>query len=682
MPDVPSSSPTTTFEDLPHGILLVEEYSALAAAIASALHKFAPFHSVQVAPSFAEAEILAAKMQPELFVLDLDPPPLGEVEFLGKLRAHYPESRLLVIAAGTARELRAARGTAGAIQFVEKPFDLAEFGAAIQALLGPRGLGNGLRGTLRDLNVIDIAQMKCIGLSTSVLHLTGPGGRTGEIHFQKGQITHAAAGRKIGVAALEEIAAWSGGDLKETELPGDAVRTIDIPWPVLLLPIVRQIAERERTKPSGAAVRQTPPGAPPREKILVIDDTEMLLIFVADVLATADPTFQITTAPTGAEGLRVAATVQPDLVLLDYSLTDTTGDKVCRALLENELTARIPVLMMSGHLTELAQTAKDYRNVVATLPKPFLSGALINAVEKALAGGWLPKVAPNKPKPKPVPSVPTAPTDVLMPRLPNGHDPGSDDLPAEPPPTEPPTASEPSKAVVDDPLAETEPPTHAATEPPAGAPPLSAQPTEPAPKEQAPAPATDGGIAATFARQAELNVTFSLEVAAVQLTPLLQVRAVRLRPYSRVVAAQLSEPKERTGANLATGFHLGPFQLGANGKIETVRLLPTRQPIQLPTVANSLAINSINFQPANSHRNLELVAGSGEAMRVQLTAPFELARVELSPGFEIEAIFVRARNTQVLVRNSAAGQGMSFELREVELDPAGELRALLVEPSA
>ena len=91
----------------------------------------------------------------------------------------------------------------------------------------------------------------------------------------------------------------------------------------------------------------------------MIDDTEMLLIFVADILATADQNLQIPTASTGAEGMRLAPTERPDLILLDYSLTDMTGDKVCRALLENPATARIPILMMSGHLSELARTAQD-----------------------------------------------------------------------------------------------------------------------------------------------------------------------------------------------------------------------------------------------------------------------------------------------------------------------------------
>ena len=93
----------------------------------------------------------------------------------------------------------------------------------------------------------------------------------------------------------------------------------------------------------------------------MIDDTEMLLIFVADVLATADQTFQIIRRRPGPKVCRLAQAERPDLVLLDYSLTDMTGDKVCRAMLENEVTARIPVLMMSGHVTELNRTAGGLR---------------------------------------------------------------------------------------------------------------------------------------------------------------------------------------------------------------------------------------------------------------------------------------------------------------------------------
>src|SRR5947207_14784901 len=116
----------------------------------------------------------------------------------------------------------------------------------------------------------------------------------------------------------------------------------------------------------------------------------MLLIFVEDALANADPSFQIVTAFTGGEGVRRAEVMIPDLVLLDYSLPDLRGDQVCERLLENESTARIPIVMMSGHVAEMAATARKYRNVVGTIAKPFLSDALVALVREMLSKGSLP----------------------------------------------------------------------------------------------------------------------------------------------------------------------------------------------------------------------------------------------------------------------------------------------------
>src|SRR5205823_13864157 len=94
-----------------------------------------------------------------------------------------------------------------------------------------------------------------------------------------------------------------------------------------------------------------------------VDDTEMLLIFVEDILATADPELQITTALSATEGLREIERLIPDLVLLDYSLPDFNGDELCERLLENERTAHVPVLMMSGHVVEMNAAAARFPNI-------------------------------------------------------------------------------------------------------------------------------------------------------------------------------------------------------------------------------------------------------------------------------------------------------------------------------
>src|SRR5256885_2805149 len=118
------------------------------------------------------------------------------------------------------------------------------------------------------------------------------------------------------------------------------------------------------------------------KQIVVVDDTEMLLIFVEDILATADPELRITTALSASEGLREIERIIPDLVLLDYSLPDFNGDELCERLLENERTAHVPVLLMSGHVAQMNATAARFPNVVAKIEKPFLSDALVDLVQR------------------------------------------------------------------------------------------------------------------------------------------------------------------------------------------------------------------------------------------------------------------------------------------------------------
>ncbi|MEO5719267.1 MAG: response regulator [Chthoniobacterales bacterium] len=642
---MPANPPTSASENLPSGILLVEEYSALGVAISVALKKFAPLHGVQVAHSFAEADAIAATMRPELFVLDLDPPPSGEIEFFTRLKMQNPDARALVIAAGTSRELRAERGTGSAIQFIEKPFDLAEFGAAVQALLGPWAVipTQGLRGTLRDLHIIDLFELKCLAGGAALVRVEAADGKTGEVHFQKGQISHATtSGTVVGLTALEEIAAWSNAQLTEEELPFEVPRTIDTDWRIVMLALIQKLEQQKRRRPLRAVVPPTRPVARKGKKILVIDDTEMLLIFVADVLATADQTFQILTAPTGADGLRLALNERPDLILLDYSLTDTTGDKICRQLLDHPVTARIPVLMMSGHLTELTKTAEQYENVAIAMPKPFLSGALINAVEKLLAAGPLPPPKRRKPVSEltPPPPAPLSQVEDSAPPSPNGHGRKSESAPSPATKSAPPVAS---------------------------------------PVSPPPVPAT--GSSATFgvaAHPTELNVTLALRIVSMQFTSSFEMETAQMQPFDRIVSVKMGERKELNGVPLETGFRLGNIVLGKDRQIETVRLVPTRQPPQLPVPSSSFPVAMSRFGQVPADPKLQLGASPEGAMRVRLTAQFELQAVELSVGFEVAAVLLKATPQPVMVRNDGETAGRPFWVEEVQLDASSELQSLLV----
>src|SRR5947207_4310044 len=123
----------------------------------------------------------------------------------------------------------------------------------------------------------------------------------------------------------------------------------------------------------------------------------------------------------------------PDLVLLDYSLPDLLGDQVCQRLLQNETTARIPVVMMSGHISEMAAAARKYPNIVATIAKPFMSEALVALVTETLTKGPL------------APSAPLRRGDGKKPAKKNGAGARKEvvekqPVPAPPPPAAPPPA--------------------------------------------------------------------------------------------------------------------------------------------------------------------------------------------------------------------------------------------------
>jgi DNA-binding response OmpR family regulator len=614
-------------------VLLVEEYDALAAAITSALKKFAPEHRVRAVDSLAEAEARVIEASPALLIVDFDPPRSDTIEFLDRIAAANPDARFLAIASGVPRELNSERHGPTALQFVEKPFELSEFGAAVQALLGPwtHPASGDSRGTLRDLSARDLIPLECLNLATAILHLRSEDDRRGEIHFLDGQIVHAATGNFTGLGALHQILRWKNVHANESERVVDAPRTIHGSWQHIFLEALAHAAAapEESTPPPVPAppLVPAPPPEPPKpsvktgKKIVVIDDTEMLLIFVEDALGTADPNLQIVTAFTGSEGLRRTEVMLPDLVLLDYSLPDLRGDQVCERLLQNEATAQVPVVMMSGHVAEMAATARKYRNIVATIEKPFRSEALVALIRETLKRGPLP--------------APTAEGQGNGKKSPKKNGRGAVKeavAPAVPPPQPPPVVTPPS--------------------PPSPPPVVS------------PLPPRITSLAAANGSSVVLGL--GMEVVAVQFTPRFQIGAIRARPTASTLSlTHSSAPAE----NLLAGFEIGQVELDAAGRIRTMRVMPTRQPAKTVQTRNQLVINDLAL--VNQNASIQVTAGSSAPMTMQLMALFKVAGVELSDQFEVAQLVLQPAGTRVrVILDSQSRAATEFETAHVRLDPS------------
>lgn len=356
-------------------ILVLEPESHLASSIVDALREGAGNAIIDVAYSVEDAQRMAGGAKPDLFVLDVDAIyDLGQ-EFLYDLRTSHPDARAIIL---TGAHLAAARERVaglGAIHFLEKPFPPSDFVDLVQALLRPAaGVDSEkFQGTLSDLHIADIIQLKCMSGATSAIEFTAPTGDKARVYFENGQVRHATTPDKDGLDAFNQLMSWKGG--KISEIPADnPPHTIHGDWQVLLMEAMRTVDETGARKKSAAGKRDSA-----KQHVLVIDDSLMLLSFVRDILSAAN--YEVASAPTAADGLKLAEKEHPDLILLDYILPDMKGDEVAQQLRENPATSQARILYMSGLGADLHPDPTNQPNVIGVLNKPFTSDLLIKTVE-------------------------------------------------------------------------------------------------------------------------------------------------------------------------------------------------------------------------------------------------------------------------------------------------------------
>jgi two-component system OmpR family response regulator len=116
-----------------------------------------------------------------------------------------------------------------------------------------------------------------------------------------------------------------------------------------------------------SAIGKTGEAAAPEARLLVVDDEPNIVELLSASLRYAG--FEVATAQTGAEALRVARSFRPDLLVLDVMMPDMDGFDVVRRLSGEG--ARIPVLFLTARdatedkVTGLTLGGDDY------VTKPF-----------------------------------------------------------------------------------------------------------------------------------------------------------------------------------------------------------------------------------------------------------------------------------------------------------------------
>lgn len=202
-------------------VLVVDDNPMVLAMLRDAI---APLARVSTAGDGADALLKAVEDTPDLLVSDFRMPGMDGRQLVEKLRSRSTTSGISVILLATKSDISEKLSVQDhtADDFVEKPFFLREATQRIKRMIDRISLekmsksssGDGIvRGSLAQMNVIDLVQSLEMGRKSCLLTLTKDGDKC-EMYFSEGQVPHATYGALSGDAAVFKVLKWTGGNFQ------------------------------------------------------------------------------------------------------------------------------------------------------------------------------------------------------------------------------------------------------------------------------------------------------------------------------------------------------------------------------------------------------------------------------------------------------------------------------------
>jgi CheY-like chemotaxis protein len=202
-------------------ILLVDDNPMVLGMLRRELAELAPITAVA---NGADALVSAIESAPDLIISDYQMPGLDGRQLVERLKTRPSTSRIPVILLATRNDIsEKLRGLQDSVEdFVEKPFFLKEAVSRVKRVLDKIALEKMakdapgetvLRGSLAQMNVIDLLQSLELGRKTCSLALSNNGDRC-EIFCTDGQISHAVYADLKGDDAVYKALTWTAGNFQ------------------------------------------------------------------------------------------------------------------------------------------------------------------------------------------------------------------------------------------------------------------------------------------------------------------------------------------------------------------------------------------------------------------------------------------------------------------------------------
>lgn len=117
-------------------------------------------------------------------------------------------------------------------------------------------------------------------------------------------------------------------------------------------------------------------------KVLIIDDAPDIVRLVEFELNFEG--YEVKTAWTGKEGVELARSFKPDIILLDYILPEMTGPEVLKLLKSDPELKGIPVIMLSAKTQKKDIKSGLTAGAIGFIEKPFDPSALSSRMREIL----------------------------------------------------------------------------------------------------------------------------------------------------------------------------------------------------------------------------------------------------------------------------------------------------------
>jgi DNA-binding response OmpR family regulator len=220
-------------------ILILEDDLRLSEALRAHLENSLPQVSPMVARSVAEAHVFIYQYEFCAYLIDLVLPDGSGLEFIVDLQTVLPDARIMIMTGTPYEEIEDQLQQMGSIQFLQKPFDILALDRELRNLLPETETKPTFQGSLRQLRLVDLIQVKCLSHDSCKLHITGANEVRGVIVINQGSILHAETDNLSGTPAFNEMLSWTGGVFYEEEFRGGVEVNIEGRWEMVLMEAVR-----------------------------------------------------------------------------------------------------------------------------------------------------------------------------------------------------------------------------------------------------------------------------------------------------------------------------------------------------------------------------------------------------------------------------------------------------------